>query len=267
MQVISKTRKAHYWNEDRFINDKDSFVVIDGATPLTDTHLFNEARWFVDYLKTNFSRYNGRVNYKLSMLCCDAFHNFPIENKSEDYLPSASAAWVELDVSVCHIGILGDCEVTAIYQNGDIKRFFDDRLMRLDNAAKSELIDIGRQNKIHNSEAKQFILPTLIKHRRLINKPDGYAALTIAPDYKTDELQYTIPKKGLKTVYIYSDGFSQSFESLKIYSSHEEMFKSITDVDEEIKKIVKTSYSDKNLDLYPRFKIIDDITVTKIDFE
>ncbi|MGN0812413.1 MAG: hypothetical protein ACI4MQ_02765 [Candidatus Coproplasma sp.] len=266
MQTTSKTRKAHYWNEDRFINGKDYFIVIDGATPLTNVHQFNEARWFVDYLKRNINRYKGRVNYKLSMLCCDAYNDLPIDNKSADYLPSASAAWVELDGSVCHIGVLGDCEVTAIYNNGEIKRFFDDRLINLDNKAKSELIEIARQKNLHIIQAKELIIPTLIKHRRLINKPDGYSALTIAPDYKTDERQFTIEKQGLKTIFIYSDGFSQAFESLKIYSCHEEMFKSIKDVDEEIKKIVRAAHSDKNLDLFPRFKRIDDITVTKIDF-
>ena len=64
---------------------------------------------------------------------------------------------------------------------------------------------------------------------------------------------------------MYSDGFSQAFENLKIYPSHKKMFEQITNIDNEIVKIVKVSFDDIKFDKYPRFKKIDDITVVKVD--
>ena len=44
------------------------------------------------------------------------------------------------------------------------------------------------------------------------------------------------------------------------------MFKESIDINEEIKKIEKRAYEDKNCNIYPRFKTIDDIAIIKIEF-
>lgn len=266
MTVYSKTRKSHYWNEDRFINGKDYSVVLDGATPLKSTNTFNEACWMVNYIKKHFTRYRGDIKFKLTNLCNDAYKELSLQCKNAEYLPSASAAWVEFNDGVANIGILGDCEVTAIKNNGEIIRFYDNRLTKLDDIAIKELIEIARQKNIHICEAKKYIQATLIKHRKLANTPNGYSALSISPNTIINEKTFSIRTDNLKSIYIYSDGFSQAFESLNIYPNHNEMFKSIKSIDDVINKIVNTSFKDKKLDLFPRFKIIDDITVTQIDF-
>ena len=43
MKITTRTRKSHYWNEDRFVLGTNYFMVIDGATPLIKTNDFNEA--------------------------------------------------------------------------------------------------------------------------------------------------------------------------------------------------------------------------------
>ena len=53
MVITPKTRKSHYWNEDRFIIGENYIIVIDGATPLLKQNDFNEACWMVNYIKKN----------------------------------------------------------------------------------------------------------------------------------------------------------------------------------------------------------------------
>ncbi len=266
MKVYAKTRKSHYWNEDRFIVGKDYCVVIDGATPLKKSNLFNEACWMVKYIKKNFHRYNGDIKYRLTRLCKDAYRDLPLLQKDDDYLPSASACWIELTGGKIKVGILGDCEVTAIFNDGKILRCYDGRLNVLDKKAISEMTALAKEKNIHVTEARKYIQETLIRHRKLANTPEGYPALLLSRDIQINEKQYELDINCLKTVYLYSDGFSQAFENLQIYTAHKEMFEQIESVDDEIGKIVNRSFDDAQCDMYPRFKKIDDITIIKVDF-
>lgn len=264
MKVYSKTRKSHYWNEDRFINGRNYFIVLDGATPLKSAENFNEARWMVNYIKKNINRYRGTVKEKLTALCGDAFNDLPVKTKDDDYLPSASGCWVEFNGSCINVGILGDCEVTLIKKDNGIIRCYCDDLTKLDMLALNKLIEICKEKNTHIIESRKYVNDILIRHRKLANKPNGYAALTLSPSPEIHEQKYVFNTDNIKEIYLYSDGFSQAFEHLDIFHSHEEMFLNIEDIDNEINKIVNTSFADRLGDKHPRFKIIDDITVTRI---
>lgn len=265
MNVFSKTRKAHCWNEDRFINGRNYFIVLDGATPLKSNADFNEARWMVDYIKSRIKSCNGSVKEKLAALSSNAYHDLPIKIKDDDYLPSASCCWVEFNQNILTACVLGDCEVTVKTKVGAIIRCFSDELSKLDNIALNKLIEIcAQKNTSQIIESRKFINDILIKHRKLANKPNGYSALTLSPTPIINEKSFAFPVEDIAEIYLYSDGFSQAFEHLQIYKSHQEMFEQINDPGEEICKIVKASFEDRSGAKHPRFKIIDDITVTKI---
>lgn len=266
MKVYCKTRKSHCWNEDRFINGRNYGIVLDGATPLKKSGQFNEARWFVDYLKKHITKYDYDIKSRLCALCEDAYHVFPTKIKEDDYLPSAGACWAEWTVEEIHIGILGDCEVTVVTNENEILRFNDDRLRTLDNLAINEMVTAANEYGTTVLEARKFINDTLIKHRKLINKPNGYSALALSPKANICEKYFSLKKNNIKTLYLYSDGFSQAFENLQIYKTHKEMFNQLVNIDEEIAKIVKVSFDDPDCNKHPRFKVIDDITAVKIDF-
>lgn len=266
MKIYSRTRKSHCWNEDRFINGKDFCLIIDGATPLRQIENFNGARWLVAYIKKNLPKLSGGVKDRLTLLCRDAYINLPQPQKDKEYLPSASACWVEFCKNKMKVGILGDCEVTAKLKKGEIRRYYDGRLSVLDKKAIDEMISLAKEKNIHICEARNLIQGTLLNHRNLVNEPHGYSALIPSPDGEIKEISFEAEIGDLETVYLYSDGFSQAFEHLQIYSGHVKMFENIVSIDEEIEKIVKASYGDRTLDLHPRFKIIDDITATEISF-
>ncbi|MBE5731042.1 MAG: hypothetical protein E7350_03745 [Clostridiales bacterium] len=264
MKVTTKTRKSHYWNEDRFIIGKDFFMVIDGATPLIKSPHLNEACWMVNYIKKNISKCSGLISDRLLKLAKDGFYDLPT-TKNEDNIPSASASWVEYDDTYFYAYALGDCEVTFITTDSQIVRLHSPALNRLDTIALQQMVAIAKEKNIHNLDARKYISDTLIRHRKMINKPNGYTAFTLSPTPTLTPKTMKIERKKVKTIYLYSDGFSQAYEHLCIYNSHTEMFSNELEIAEEIKKIEKASFADPYCDTYPRFKIIDDITAIKIE--
>lgn len=264
MNIITRSRKSHQWNEDRFIVGDSYYMVIDGASPLIKNEKMNLTCWMVTYLKKYINRYTGPIKERLEKIAIDAYHDLNIDVKSLAYLPSAGISYLEEDENYYYASILGDCEITFRMNNGSIIRCYTDELTKLDSKAIDELIKIAKEKQIHIIDARPYIQDILIKHRELMNQEGGYNVFTIFPDSKFSAKVFKVKKEDVKEIYIYSDGFSQAFEYLKIYSSHEEMFKNSLDLDEEISKIVKYSFLDPYCDKYPRFKKIDDITVIKI---
>ncbi|MBQ8293149.1 MAG: hypothetical protein IJX78_05060 [Bacilli bacterium] len=264
MKILAKTRKSHFWNEDRFVLGKNYAMVIDGATPLLKSNHFNEACWMVNYLKKRLNKLDGPIKNRLMVLSKEAFVQIPVKIKEEDYFPSAGMSWIEWDDEFFYASVLGDCEVTFITVDNEVIRLNTSELGKLDDFAIEEMVKIAKEKKIHVSEARTFISQTLLKHRKLVNKPNGYSAFTLCDNPIINEKKIKMPKNKVKEIYLYSDGFAQSFENLKIYASHQEMFSNSLDLDKEIAMIVETSFGDKYCDKYPRFKKIDDITVIKI---
>lgn len=265
MKVFFKTRKSHYWNEDRYIIGKNFFMVIDGATPLMKSNNFNEACWMVNYIKKNVNKYSGKIKNRLFKLSEKAYEDYPLENKEKIHLPSASISWVEIENEYIYASILGDCEVTFVTNDNHIIRCYTDELNQLDEISIQELKKIAKEKNIHNLEARPYIHDTLIKHRNLINEYNGCSAFTLSNTPIINEKSFRIEKESVKEIYLYSDGFSQAFEHLGIYDNHQSMFSKTLNLNEEIEKIVTASFADPYCDKYPRLKKIDDITVIKIE--
>lgn len=267
MEITKKTRKSHAHNEDRYIIGYDFYMVIDGATPLIKDS-FNRARWMVDRMKLSLKKRSIlTVIDRLNKISKELYDELPTSKKDKDYLPSASLSFVTWDDKYFYAYILGDCEVTFILKNNVVFRCFQDELSKLDDISINELIKVSKEKNIHINEAREYINDILIKHRRLINQENGYKAFTLSDKLNLNPKCYKIKKEDVNKIYLYSDGFAQSFDTLNIYNSHEEMFNHDLSLDDEIKKIVDTSFKDPYCDRYPRFKKIDDITVIKVTLD
>ena len=160
MKIYAKTRKSHFWNEDRFVIGDNFLMVIDGASPLIKNKKFNEARWLVSYLKVHLKNYKGNIKEKLLELNKEAYLNMP--NKEEDYLPSASMSWIEWDNKNYYINVLGDCEVTCITNNNKVIRYYDDTLTKLDDIAIEKMIKISKEKQIDILSARPYVNDMLI---------------------------------------------------------------------------------------------------------
>ena len=266
MTINKLSRKSRKLNEDRFIIGKDFYLVIDGATPLIKTSNINLAHQMVSYIKKNITKEKGSLKEKLVILSKKMYKEFNLNSDDSAYLPSASLAYVERRNDELVIGTLGDCEVIVKDNLNTITRFNSSDLSKLDNIAINKQVEVAKEKKIDVLNARSYIQDILIKHRRLINKPNGYFAYTLNLD-KLDIKETIIKNENIKEIYLYSDGFSQSFEHLNVYNTHEEMFSKSLDLDEEILKIKNQSFLDPYCDKYPRLKKIDDITVIKIELE
>ena len=264
MKITAKTRKSHFWNEDRFVLGKDYFMVIDGATPLIKVNNFNEACWLVTYLKENINKLTGSIEERLNILSKEGFNLLPVITKEEDYMPSASLAYVEIKEDEFSAHTLGDCEVTFVLKDGNIIRCFETDLAKLDGISINELVQHAKDKNIHVVSARPFIKETLLKHRKMINTKEGYKAFTLSINPIIQPDLYKIKRDYVKEVYLYSDGFAQSFESLHIYNDHNQMFSKSLDINEEINKIKLAAFNDPYCNLHPRLKKIDDITIIKI---
>lgn len=262
--IINKlSRKSRKLNEDRFIIGKDFYLVIDGATPLIKTSNINLAHQMVSYIKKNITKEKGSLKEKLVILSKKMYKEFNLNSDDSAYLPSASLAYVERRNDELVIGTLGDCEVIVKDNLNTITRFNSSDLSKLDNIAIKKQVEVAKEKKIDVLNARSYIQDILIKHRRLINKPTGYFAYTLNLD-KLDIKETIIKNENIKEIYLYSDGFSQSFNSLNLYKDAYELFKNTIDINEETKKIVDASFKDKNCNSHPRFKTIDDITIIQI---
>lgn len=265
MVITPKTRKSHYWNEDRFIVGKDFLMVIDGATPLLKQNDFNEACWMVNYMKKNINKYSGPIIERLKKISYQGYIDLPSNKKTEEYLPSASLSFVEYDDEYFYASVLGDCEVTFITKSNEVIRCYSDDLGKLDKISIENLVKIAKEKDIHVLKARPYINDILIKHRKMINKVGGYNAFTLMEKPNFSPLVLKLRKEEVKEIYLYSDGFSQSFESLKIYSSHNDMFSKSLDLEFEIENIKNASFLDPYCNQYPRLKKIDDITIIKVE--
>ena len=240
---------------------------MDGATPLIKNGIKpTEAVWFVSLIKKRLTKNCSNVIEKLNKISLEAIEklkcwNFPVQDK---YMPSAGLAWIELKENTIVAHTIGDCEVTFRLKNGEIKRVVQPELIALDEISVKEMVHQAKENNISVRESRKLIDDILIKHRMMMNKENGYNVFT-----PSEKPNFTFSSEEIKTqdieeIYIYTDGLSQAFDELKIFQSHKEMFSQKLNLDDVVKQITQVSFYDKDFNLYPRFKKIDDIAAIKI---
>lgn len=114
MNIEKQTRKAHYYNEDRYVIGQTYYMVMDGATPLQKNGILpSEASWFVSFIKNQLKPTEQNVVEKLNFIAREAYCEFNrlTHTVNPDYYPSAGLAWVEIKDRkiICHT--IGDCEI------------------------------------------------------------------------------------------------------------------------------------------------------------
>lgn len=268
MKIEKKTRKSHYYNEDRFIINKDFIMVIDGATSLEKGSLKPTGGCYLsNKIKKELPRLKGNIVSRLDKISKDMYKELSSTSSiSVRSLPSAGLAWVEFNNDEIITHTVGDCEITIITKDNEIIRIVIDDIIKLDDKAIDEMIKISKDKNISIKEARNLVNDTLIKHRMLMNTEDGYSIYCPSdkPDFKYSTNKFKVNE--IKEIYLYSDGFSDAFTTLNIYKSHKDMFSKSLDINKVTNKIVQVSFNDPLYNKYPRFKLIDDITVVKIVF-
>ena len=148
----------------------------------------------------------------------------------------------------------------SVYETNQLHRFSDQRLVKLDEIGKKMLVHYMKQKDFNH--AITLVKPTLIKHRNLLNEPNGYMAFqpSLVPEFIVKKK--TIKLKHLKSFLIYSDGYYSARDAFNLFKNHQTFF--CSNIEQTISNIKLRAYEDNQLILYPRFKIIDDISVIKV---
>ena len=269
LKLTKAIRKSHRYNEDKIIIGGNYCIVCDGATPLYKSNIKpSEAAWFVTFIKNNMPKKCDNILNELNKVSKLAFSEYSKlninSNKGELSYPSCGLSILEKKDNMVYIYTIGDCEALIRRNNGKLTRIVQPILSSFDKKALDLMVQTSKEKNISLKEAVKECNDILIKHRLLMNKPNGYPIYTISenPDFEYTVNFYDLDE--INEIYLYTDGITQAFDELKIYNSCEEMFQNGIDLYNEIKKIETKAFSDKDCNKYPRFKTIDDIAIIKL---
>ena len=125
------------------------------------------------------------------------------------------------------------------------------------------MINISRKEGISIKEAKKKVSNLIVENRNKLNKDNGYNVFSL---YK-DGYDFKLSKKEINLdnvsyIALASDGFIQAYDTFKIYDNILDLFDN--DLLQTYLKMKYLAYKDKDLNIYPRFKLIDDTTAIKI---
>ena len=264
MNVSYLSIKSHTYNEDRFAVSDRVFVVIDGATTLEkrpNPRKRTNASYLVSRLKKEILRHKRGFD-------TDFFRALSKRIYEEGRIGAASAglAGVAIQGENFRLFSLGDCEVICKLRSGEIFRFKRNDLDKLDGYALAEMVRISKEKGISVKESRAYITDILLRNREKKNKAGGYDVFEPMQEPTFSLFVKDIPIKDVESFYVCSDGFAQCFTTLDIFSSCRDLFKTTLNIRNICKKIRDVSFSDPEYNAFPRFKIVDDITVIKAEF-
>lgn len=265
IEKISKASKEY--NEDGYIISDNFAMVIDGATSLSKSNLVpSSGAYLMNQIKEVIPTLKGSIIERLNTVSKQVYNQLKKEgNLTINMLPSAGLAWVEFHDEYIDIFTIGDCEVCIVKKDNDIIRIMLDDLSRLDSKAIEEMTHISNTENISIKEAREHINDLLISNRLLMNKNNGYAIFTPDDNPNFKYLKRTFKTKDIKEIYLYTDGFADSFKTFKLYKNIEDLILSNHTLEDIVSSIEEQSVNDYLYNKYPRFKLLDDITVVKIN--
>ena len=257
-------------NEDAYIIANNFFAVFDGNTNLQGfqdkkgqtggylaaqivKNIFNENK------EKDFDAITDLVNQSLNRLMAKEKINV---NKKGDRI-GATAAVIRIKNNTAEYLQIGDCSIVFVAKNGEFKIITNEN-----NWDKPTLLlwkKISKTKTIEHFSKNKEILSLMIKIRDLANV--SYSVLNGEEDVKRLVVKGGISLRGIKHIFLFTDGFSLPREN--------------PGEGENIEKLIKMSLS-KNIELvtnhirnleksdpygmkYPRIKSHDDLTVVKIE--
>lgn len=255
------SRKAHYYNEDRFFIYDNVIGVIDGATGLDEN----------DIKPSSASILAGEIKKAFKTLKDQSpttfLNNLSSELSKKKSLTNASAgiSFIRFNDKFLEGYTIGDTTILVVLNNQEIITITQTELSSFDNNALESLQDISKKLNISIMHARPYINDTLKKNRSLKNQPNGYSVFEPLnnPNFTISHQSFLIDE--VSKVYIFTDGFEDAYKKLSIIKKED--FNESLDIFNIVKKEVIAFKNDPQLNKYPRFKKIDDITVIKLEKE
>ena len=267
IDFISKPSRD--FNEDGIITEHPIYTVFDGATSLKKHPNINtsEAEMLVRYLEKQLPlayKHFQSFDQALKTLSKEYFKNNHNIYQNMTHKPSVGIAAAIDTGEHFELYVLGDCEIVYLNHNEKATRFSYYGLQALDTQAINEMKKIAKEKNISIADARKHIDDILLENRSLMNRLEGYQVFTPDKDPSFEIKHKRILKRTTKALFLYTDGFGQAFDTLKLRSGYSTLFHSKLNIDHIVDSINKTWNRDLQLNKHPRFKPKDDITVIKI---
>lgn len=263
-------------NEDRIVISNNLFIVLDGATGLGRQLIpsySSDALWFVEMFSKHLIEIWQRGHDFLGAIggsidaCISEYSKL---TKSEDWLdyqlPSAGMAAIVVEKGIIRAFRLGDCAAYFTDSLASLKLFGSSPIEDLDAYSIRAISDEIRKDR-DLKKAREAILPILRKHRSLMNKPEGYGALSLTRDCLRYIESTIVPSKMGAKFLLATDGFSaiESYKNCTVV----DFLKScellgLSGILEEIREIEN---HDETLSKHPRLKPHDDATALLIGLD
>lgn len=269
LQILNYTEKK--FNEDTYFISNNFAFVIDGASMITNKENSNYIiHRFVNDLKKNLSieLYNNNI----SIVCAleSALKNTLNSKLKNEYISndvSAAISIIRFLDSYCEIFTLGDCSI-LLELDDTIKEFKSKDIEVLDKKVLDEMKNISIKENISILESREHnVIVNYLKNNRLLkNKENGYWILDTTGVGIKNGFYTKIKKEIINGILICSDGFSQVYDTLNIYSDFNKLFLDlkIFSINKVLFTILEKQNNDKLLNEFPRFSKTDDTTAIYI---
>ena len=259
------TKSLNLYNEDAYLIRGNFILCMDGATGLNNQRYNpSDACFLIQKFIENFDE-NADFISEINRLSEDLYKKYFVsDSKDRSLFPSMGIGCVRLSEDKLDVYILGDIEVFIRFKDGQTKLFKDETLSKLDGRVISKMKDISLKESINVIDTKKYVLDDLISNRNLMNLEKGYRVFSVYENPKLSPLHYSLNSNDILDIYLASDGYVQAYDTFKIVSSREELY--LENKPECLyENVLKTANLDSGCNLYPRFKLIDDATLIKVE--
>lgn len=259
-------------NEDRIFSSDYFLVVVDGATGLNGIYLTNEgsdAAWLsknlCDFLIAELSDIEMTVPEilkKTAKQLKSRLDKMGYENISNSY-PSAGIAIVRQNRNFLECFSLGDVPILISDKNGNTICICDEALSNRDEQVIKRMKEIHLQTGCSVAEARKMVSDILLKNRLEMNQDGAYYVFDptgAGIDYITTD---TIPLENISDIALMTDGYYAALSCFNIVKSQDEFMNLLGNgkAKEIFNSIKSLAFEDRDLNEFPRFKVMDDASV------
>lgn len=258
MNVEYITKPYRLYNEDGIVITSHCWCVLDGATTLYEdqsiktSSLASELVAYVELYLPKLLNKNYQFKDAIDQLSIDAYKHFNFKTNEPARLPSMGIAAVFETNKYYELYLLGDVAISYKTINGLYYRFTDTSLKKLDD----EIIALMyKENK-----TRADVMVKLIENRNKLGINYQAFIPSLNPQFKFRFKR--ILKSNIKEIRLYTDGFYSLRDTFKHVKNHKEFMD--YNMGDAIKTIEYLAHKDSELKIFPRLKVIDDITVLQI---
>lgn len=261
------------YNEDECYVCENFGFVLDGATGLSGENYTKEktdALWLVkqakEFLIENLGNLNKKVEdiVKECIIYTNTLFDKIVKNINTIDKPSCCLSLFRIENDKIKFFALGDCPILIKLKNGKVDYLICDDILKLDEKSHHSVLDYKLKHNVPYLEARHSINHIFLENRLLKNTDRGYYIFSDdanAVDHALVNKYYN--KVDIEKIIILSDGYSQVFDTVYIYTNEELVDKINTE--EDVKNIYNTltklQKEDKDCEKYNRFKLSDDASL------